>query len=83
MSRALYDALPVGPELTVPRVPGAGQPAAFTNAPGPIGTVIVTPQISGPQQYSVVLADGVQTVNSLVAQILQNAGTPAGNHRWW
>jgi len=79
MSRALYDSLPVGPELTVPRVPGAGQPAAFTNAPGPIGTVIVTPQISGPQQYSVVLADGVQTVNPLVAQILQNAGTPAGN----
>jgi type VII secretion protein EccB len=79
MSRALYDALPVGPELSVPRVPGAGQPAAFAGAPGPIGTVIVTPQISGPQQYSVVLADGVQTVNPVVAQILQNAGTPAGN----
>jgi type VII secretion protein EccB len=79
MSRALYDALPVGPELTVPRVPDAGKPAAFANAPGPVGTVIVTPQISGPQQYSVVLADGVQTVNPVVAQILQNAGTPAGN----
>ena len=47
--------------------------------PGPVGTVIVTPQISGPQQYSVVLADGVQTVTAVVAQILQNAGTPAGN----
>ena len=79
MSRALYDALPVGPELAVPRVPGAGQPAAFANAPGPVGTVIVTPQISGPQQYSVVLTDGVQTVNPVVAQILQNAGSPAGN----
>lgn len=79
MSRALYDALPVGPELSVPKVPGAGQPAAFSNAPGPVGTVLVTPQISGPQQYSVVLPDGVQTVNSVVAQILQNAGTPAGN----
>jgi type VII secretion protein EccB len=79
MSRALYDALPVGPELSVPRVPDAGKPAGFAGAPGPVGTVIVTPQISGPQQYSVVLADGVQTVNSVVAQILQNAGTPAGN----
>ncbi len=79
MSRALYDSLPVGPELSVPKVPGAGQPAAFSGAPAPIGTVIVTPQISGPQQYSVVLTDGVQTVNSVVAQILQNAGTPAGN----
>jgi type VII secretion protein EccB len=79
MSRALYDSLPVGPELTVPKVPDAGKPAVFAGAPGPIGTVIVTPQISGPQQYSVVLGDGVQTVNPVVAQILQNAGTPAGN----
>jgi type VII secretion protein EccB len=79
MSRALFDSLPVGPELTVPRVPDAGKPAAFAGAPGPVGAVIVTPQISGPQQYSVVLAEGVQTVNSVVAQILQNAGTPAGN----
>ena len=69
----------MGPELSVPKVPDAGKPAGFAGAPGPVGTVIVTPQISGPQQYSVVLADGVQTVTAVVAQILQNAGTPAGN----
>jgi type VII secretion protein EccB len=79
MSRALFDSLPVGPELSVPMVPDAGKPAGFAGAPGSVGTVIVTPQISGPQQYSVVLADGVQTVTAVVAQILQNAGTPAGN----
>jgi len=79
MSRALFDSLPVGPELSVPKVPDAGKPAGFAGAPGPVGTVIVTPQISGPQQYSVVLADGVQTLTSVVAQILQNAGAPAGN----
>jgi type VII secretion protein EccB len=79
MSRALYDALPVGPELTVPKVPDAGKPAGFVGAPGPVGSVIVTPQISGPQQYSVVLAEGVQTVTPVVAQILQNAGTSAGS----
>src|SRR5947209_1874692 len=76
MSRALFDALPVGPELTVPEVPNAGSPATFAGVPGPVGTVIVTPQISGPQQYSLVLADGVQTLPPLVAQILQNAGGP-------
>jgi type VII secretion protein EccB len=76
MSRALFDALPVGPELTVPDVPNAGTPATFAGAPGPVGTVIVTPQISGPQQYSLVLADGVQTLPPLVAQIMQNAGGP-------
>jgi type VII secretion protein EccB len=80
MSRALYDALPVGPELSVPRVPNVGLPAAFAGAPGPVGTVIVTPQISGPQQYSLVLSDGVQTVNPVVAQILQNSGTVAGSN---
>jgi type VII secretion protein EccB len=74
MSRALFDALPVGPELTVPEVPNAGTPASFPGAPGPVGTVLVTPQISGPQQYSLVLADGVQTMPPLVAQIMQNAG---------
>jgi len=79
MSRALYDALPVGPELSVPKVPDAGSPAAFPNAPAPVGSVLVTPQVSGPQQYSVVLADGVQTISPIVAQILQNAGTPTGN----
>jgi type VII secretion protein EccB len=76
MSRALFDALPVGPELTVPEIPNAGFPATFAGAPGPVGTVLVTPQISGPQQYSLVLADGVQTLPPLVAQILQNAGGP-------
>ncbi len=79
MSRALFDALPVGPELTVPKVPNAGKPAGFAGAPGPTGTVIVTPQISGPQQYSVVLANGVQTVTPVVAQILQNSGTSPGS----
>jgi ESX secretion system ATPase EccB len=77
MSRALFDALPVGPELTVPEIQNAGAPATFAGAPGPVGTVLVTPQISGPQQYSLVLADGVQTLPPLVAQILQNAGGPS------
>ncbi|GBG38860.1 ESX-5 secretion system ATPase EccB5 [Mycobacterium montefiorense] len=74
MSRALFDALPVGPELTVPEVQNAGSPATFPGAPGPVGTILITPQISGPQQYSLVLADGVQTLPPLVAQIMQNAG---------
>ncbi len=79
MSHPLFDALPVGPELVVPEVPNLGAPAAFPGAPGPVGTVIVTPQISGPQQYSLVLADGVQTLSPLVAQIMQNAGRPGNS----
>lgn len=77
MSQALFDVIPVGNDLSVPIVPGAGAPANFPNAPGPVGTVFATPQISGPQQYSVVLADGVQTISAVVAQILQNSGGQA------
>jgi type VII secretion protein EccB len=78
MSRALFDALPVGPELVVPEVPNINANPTFKDAPGPVGTILVTPQISGPQQYSLVLTEGVQTLPPLVAQILQNAGGPGG-----
>lgn len=77
MSRALFDAIPVGPALTVPVIPQAGSPARFTGAPGPVGTVVSTPQVGGQTTYSVVLADGMQTVSPVAAQVLQNAG-PAG-----
>lgn len=77
MSRALFEAIPVGPVLSVPVVPEAGTPARFDGAPGPVGTVASTPQVGGQTAYSVVLADGMQSVSAVVAQVLQNAG-PAG-----
>lgn len=78
MSRALFDAIPVGPELSVPAIPNAGLPARFAGAPGPVGTVVSTPQVGGQTAYSVVLTDGVQPVSPVAAQVLQNAG-PAGS----
>lgn len=77
ISRALLDAIPVGRELSVPVIAGAGTPARFVGAPGPIGTVVSTPQVGGQTAYSVVLADGVQAVPAVAAQVLANAG-PAG-----
>jgi len=77
MSRALFDSIPVGSALTVPVIPGAGQPAGFPRAPGPVGTVLVTPQVGGATTYSVVLTTGVQTVSPVVAQILANASGAA------
>lgn len=77
MSRALFDAIPVGPALTSPVIPQAGEPARFAGAPGPVGTVVSTPQVGGQTTYSVVLTDGMQTVSPIAAQIVQNAG-PAG-----
>lgn len=77
MSRALLDAIPVGPALSVPAIPGAGSPAKFAGAPAPVGTVITTPQVGGQTAYSVVLAEGMQPVSAVAAQVLANAG-PAG-----
>ena len=42
MSHALYDALPVGPELLVPEVPNGGAAATFAGAPGAVGTILAT-----------------------------------------
>ena len=79
MSMALFNALLPGPALTVPEVPSLGEPAQFPGAPGPVGTVFTTPQLSGPQQYLVVLADGTQTITPVVAKIMLNAGfNPTG-----
>jgi type VII secretion protein EccB len=77
MSRALFDAVPVGPQLSVPEIPDAGLPARFAGAPGPVGTVVSTPQVGGQTAYSVVLVNGIQPVSAVVAQVLQNAG-PVG-----
>ena len=73
MSQALFDAIPVGPSLTVPVIPGAGTPAGFPGAPGPVGTVVSTPQVGGQTTYSVVLPAGMQEVTPIVAQIVENA----------
>jgi type VII secretion protein EccB len=77
MSRALSDAIPVGPALSLPAIPDAGAPARFVDAPGPVGSVLSTGQVGGRTTYSVVLAEGVQQVSPIVAQILQNGGAKA------
>ena len=74
MSQALLNAIPVAPPLTVPNIPGLGNPAPFPGAPGPVGTVVSTPQVDSNTTYSVVLLSGMQTISPIVAQILQNAG---------
>ena len=74
MSQALFDAIPVGAPLAAPVIPDAGAPAAFVGAPGPIGTVVSTPQVGGQTAYSVVLGAGMEQVTPIMAQILQNSG---------
>ena len=74
MSRALFDALPVGPELTVPEVQNAGSRRHSPARPGRWGPCSSRHKSVGRNSIQLVLADGVQTLPPLVAQILQNAG---------
>ncbi|WP_313957381.1 type VII secretion protein EccB [Mycolicibacterium llatzerense] len=74
MSRALFDAMPSTEPLRVPEVPQAGQDSKWL--PGsPIGTVLQAQTTSGGTQFYVLLADGVQKINSFVADLLRSANS--------
>ncbi|MGV7717790.1 type VII secretion protein EccB [Mycobacterium kansasii] len=73
MSRALFDALPLGGPLVVPTVPNAGAPAPFDWGPGVVvGSVVASQDVAtGVDRFYVVLADGVQQVSPVVAEMLR------------
>jgi type VII secretion protein EccB len=71
-SSGLVSALPEGPRLTPPAVPRAGA-AGPDGVPGRVGDVLVSRPAGGtPRQY-VVLADGLQEVPPLAADVLAAA----------
>ncbi len=82
MSAAVLNAVPVVGRVVAPAVPGRGTRPTFTGADAlPPGTVVGSVlQVSGmsDKQFYVVLADGVQAVESSVARLLQfaDAGDP-------
>lgn len=67
-SAALVTAIPEGPELATPRVPGAGADAPGS-VPGRVGDVLLAEN-----EAYVVLAAGVQRVPPLVGEVLRSAG---------
>lgn len=73
MSRALFDALPVGGPLVVPQVPGAGSPARFDFGPDVVvGSVVVSQDVATRgDRFYVVVGDGVQPVSGVVAAMLR------------
>lgn len=73
-SAALVNAIPEGPPLRTPQVPGTGAPAP-DGVPGDVGDVLVSrPVGDGPAVHFVVLAAGVQEVPPVFAQALRAAG---------
>jgi type VII secretion protein EccB len=75
-SSGLVSALPEGPRLLAPLVPDAGT-AGPAGVPGRVGDVLSSRPSGGPQRYYVVLADGLQEVPPLVADVLAAASGAA------
>lgn len=71
-SAALVSALPQGPPLETPDIPGTGTGATWLAAD--IGDVVVTRPVGGPPRHYVVLADGLQELPPSLAAVLR-AGT--------
>ncbi|MDT7581050.1 MAG: hypothetical protein QOK35_2314, partial [Pseudonocardiales bacterium] len=71
-SSGLVSALPEGPRLTPPAVRGAGTRAPG-GVPGRVGDVVVSRRAGGDPRHYVVLADGLQEVAPLAADVLAAA----------
>jgi type VII secretion protein EccB len=69
ISQSLLNAVPEAPPIGVPRIPGAGGPAA--GLPGfPVGSVLRIGRADG-EEYYVVLASGVQRIGQVAADLLR------------
>lgn len=73
MSRALFDAIPARGAIVVPTVPNAGAVSPFNWGRGVVvGSVVSSQDVAGgPDQFYVVLGDGVQPVSPVVAALLR------------
>ncbi|NUS45877.1 MAG: type VII secretion protein EccB [Mycobacteriaceae bacterium] len=69
---ALMDALAAAPALEPPAIPQAGKPGKGRLAGVKVGTVIRTDGLAGSELY-VVVADGVQRISPLAAEMIRNA----------
>ena len=74
ISRALFDGLPATEPLRVPQVPDAGTPSKWVSG-SQVGAVLQDQTASGGSQFYVLLPDGVQKINSFVADLLRSANS--------
>lgn len=70
VSRALLDAVPEVPELTVPVIANAGTAGPSTLRGFPVGAVVRLPQADATEYY-VVLSGGVQRIGALAADLIR------------
>jgi len=80
IAAGLFNAIPEAPALTVPAIPGAGEPPQFgLPLPAPVGSVVVahglTERFADAVQYYAVLSDGLQPISPVLAALLRNANS--------
>ncbi|EUA07926.1 type VII secretion protein EccB [Mycobacterium kansasii 732] len=74
ISRALFDALPATEPLRVPQIPEAGTPSRWVQG-SQVGVVLQAQTAGGGSQFYVLLPEGVQKINSFVADLLRSANS--------
>lgn len=74
ISRALFDALPATEPLRVPQIPEAGTPSRWVQG-SQLGVVLQAQTAGGGSQFYVLLPEGVQKINSFVADLLRSANS--------
>jgi type VII secretion protein EccB len=75
ISRALLDSTPEAPPIAPPRIPGAGLPSPLRGLP--VGSVVRVVRAAA-QEYYVVLAQGVQRIGQVVADLIRFADSQNG-----
>jgi len=75
VSRSLLDAIPEAPPIAAPRIPDAGAPSAVGGML--VGTVLRVTRVEA-DDYFVVLADGVQHIGEVAANLLRSLDSHGG-----
>jgi type VII secretion protein EccB len=78
VSDALLNAVPAGPDLAAPKVPGAGKPGpSLTGRKTRIGGLFVVHPAGGTDQYYQLRREGLTPISSTVADLVQADGATA------
>ena len=76
VAAGLLNAIPEGPSLVAPVIPGAGEPPRFPlPVPAPVGAVVVSQPTAESSEYYAVLPDGLQPITPVLAAVLRNTNS--------
>jgi type VII secretion protein EccB len=76
IAAGLFNAIPEGPALSAPAIPGAGEPTSYQlPVPAPVGAVVTSFDADNALRHYAVLREGLQPISPVVAAILRNTNS--------